>query len=158
MRVSQFTEGDKQTLRVVIEEKKGQLDAQIRTEWCNRIGKGCSQPQFSKIVNGLSRRYKVRRKTLLKDSQKEQRLAQAVSMTLYSGNCLENTLYLDEKWFSQQSPQSVRCLSPDDTARFVLFAYAGFRANCLHSGSRYRRWCLLVLLTSDRHCLCVCQQ
>jgi len=119
-RESKFTAVDRIVLEEIIEDNKGVTDRQLCAIWSAKIRKECSPAQFCKIVNSLSKRYAVQRKTLLSEKTKGVRMEHSVDMSLNGGAVTLQTLFCDEKWFSQTTPQTVRCIRADDPARFVL--------------------------------------
>ena len=126
MRTSRFTDADTRVLLELINQHKFETDRQLCARWVNIIHKPCSHPQFCRIVNNVSKRYKVQRKTLLKTATKEKRLkgmylnyfTVTTDAVLHHGDSRFSTLYCDEKWFSQSHPTSVRCLCANDADRY----------------------------------------
>jgi len=120
MRVTKFNDRELELLQSMIEDNKGCTDTEIRTKWVAAIGKSCSAATFSRHANAISRRYKVKRKSVLSEKNRVDREATALDFLLNSGQTRYRTLYVDEKWFSQVCPTTVRCLSSSDPARYAF--------------------------------------
>ena len=75
------------------------------------IKKPCSKAQFSKLVNQFSRRYRKKRKPILTAANQIKRLDYCVHMATHAWSA-KATLFLDEKWFSQEKPTTVCHTSP----------------------------------------------
>jgi len=101
-------------------ETHGKLsDGSLRALFIGATKLTVSRAHFNRMLNALSRRYKMKRKRLLSDRTKVERVKFSRQM-LSCEWVIYETLFLDEKWWLQTSPRSIRCMhGADNAARFV---------------------------------------